>query len=68
MLLVSIAGTVGLACAAETLLDDIGQLAPSAAPALLPPITAEGRVGWSCTAEQRARAVDLAGADLPAAP
>jgi hypothetical protein len=67
-ILVTIAASVGLARAAETVFGDAAQVLPSDMPGLLPAITAEGRMGWDCTAEKRARAGMLAGTDLPSAP
>jgi hypothetical protein len=60
-------GRLALADAAslETLL--AGALAPSAAPALLGPITAEGRKGWDCKPERSAAAVSAQQAELPKA-
>lgn len=66
-LLITAGATAGLARAAESLLD-LTQVLPSDVPALLPPVTVEGRKGWDCTAEQHARARTLAGADLPVSP
>jgi hypothetical protein len=42
-----------------------GQLVPSAAPALLGPITEVGRVGWECKPEQMAAAHRVRDAGLP---
>ncbi len=42
-----------------------GALAPSAAPALLGPITAAGRVGWECKPERAAAAGSWHDAELP---
>jgi hypothetical protein len=40
-------------------------LTPSAAPALLGPITAAGRVGWECKPERAAAAGSWQNAELP---
>lgn len=45
-----------------------GALMPSAAPALLGPITAEGRVGWQCKPERAASATPWREAELPTDP
>ncbi len=42
-----------------------GALQPSAAPALLGPITENGRVGWACKPEQAAGAGTWQNAELP---
>ena len=56
----------GIAVAAETLVaSTLDAVAPSDAPGLLPPITAEGRVGWACEAERSARAMSVRDAHLP---
>jgi hypothetical protein len=47
----------------EAMLD--GALTPSAAPALLGPITEGGRVGWACKPEQAAGASSWQNAELP---
>ncbi len=47
----------------EAMLD--GALVPSAAPALLGPITEGGRVGWACKPEQAAGAGTWQNAELP---
>ena len=47
----------------EAMLD--GALQPSAAPALLGPITEAGRVGWACKPEQAAGANSWQNAELP---
>lgn len=44
-----------------------GAMLPSAAPALLGPITADGRVGWECKPERAAAAATVHQAELPAA-
>ncbi len=43
-------------------------LVPSAAPALLGPITSAGRVGWACKPERSAASPRWQEADLPAPP
>jgi hypothetical protein len=43
-----------------------GALTPSAAPALLGPISADGRVGWECKPERAAAAAPWRQAELPA--
>jgi hypothetical protein len=45
-----------------------GALAPSAAPALLGPITSAGRVGWECKPERAAASAHAHDAELPANP
>lgn len=59
-------GRVAVAGAAtlEELLS--GAMTPSAMPALLGPITAEGRVGWECKPERAAAAAGYRQAELPA--
>ena len=47
----------------EAMLD--GALQPSAAPALLGPITENGRIGWACKPEQAAGAGTWQNAELP---
>jgi hypothetical protein len=47
----------------EAMLD--GALQPSAAPALLGPITENGRIGWACKPEQAAGASTWQNAELP---
>ncbi len=42
-----------------------GSLQPSAAPALLGPITESGRTGWACKPERAAAATDARAAELP---
>lgn len=61
-------GRFAFACAAS--LEDLlaGQLVPSAAPALLGPITEVGRVGWACKPEQMAAARRVHDAGLPSVP
>lgn len=58
-------GRLALANAAS--LEDLvaGTLTPSAAPALLGPITAEGRKGWDCKPERAAAAMHAHEAELP---
>ncbi len=48
-------------------LDDLltGGLTPSAAPALLAPITSAGRIGWECKPERAAAAAPWRQAELP---
>lgn len=61
------ASAAGIAVAAESLLDSTSAaVLPSEPPGLLPPITAEGRVGWACEAERAARAMSARDAHLPA--
>jgi hypothetical protein len=43
-----------------------GAMTPSAAPGLLGPITADGRVGWECKPERAAAAATYRQAELPA--
>ncbi|HVN70072.1 MAG TPA: hypothetical protein VMU38_10550 [Candidatus Binatia bacterium] len=45
-----------------------GGLTPSAAPALLGPITSAGRVGWECKPERAASSARSREADLPPDP
>lgn len=61
-------GRFALAGAAS--LDDAlaGALAPSAAPALLGPITSAGRIGWDCKPERAAISAGAHEAELPADP
>ena len=59
------AAAFGIAYAAEDAFDVSAVIAPSAPAGLLPPITIEGRKGWTCAAERSATAADLAGAALP---
>jgi len=47
----------------EAMLD--GALQPSAAPALLGPISEAGRIGWACKPEQAAGASSWQNAELP---
>ena len=58
----AVAGAAGV----EDLL--AGGLTPSAAPALLGPITSAGRKGWECKPEHVAAAPDWKAAELPADP
>jgi hypothetical protein len=53
-----------------TSLEDMlaGSLTPSAAPALLGPITSAGRVGWECKPERAASSAGSHEAELPPAP
>jgi hypothetical protein len=44
-----------------------GALTPSSAPAILGPITAEGRKGWDCKPERSAAAANAKQAGLPTA-
>ena len=59
-----------LAVANAASLEDMlaGQLAPSASPALLGPITSVGRKGWDCRPEHAAAAQHWRNAELPAGP
>ncbi|MBV8531896.1 MAG: hypothetical protein JO104_11295 [Candidatus Eremiobacteraeota bacterium] len=45
-----------------------GALTPSAAPALLGPITSAGRIGWECKPERAAAAARWKEAELPSDP
>lgn len=56
------AGVAG-ASSVESALE--GALQPSAAPALLGPITESGRKGWACKPEQAAAASSAQQAELP---
>jgi hypothetical protein len=58
------------AIAGAATLEDLlaGALTPSAAPALLGPITATGRVGWECKPERAAAAAPYRQAELPLDP
>jgi len=60
-----LSGRLALAGAAS--LEDMlaGALTPSAAPALLGPITSSGRVGWECKPERAAAAASWHEAELP---
>ncbi|HEY1882786.1 MAG TPA: hypothetical protein VGG51_07085 [Candidatus Cybelea sp.] len=52
---------------AESLEDAIaGVLTPSAAPAMLGPITSAGRTGWECKPERAASSTGWRQAELPA--
>ncbi|MFY9664850.1 MAG: hypothetical protein WAL67_08635 [Candidatus Cybelea sp.] len=54
---------------AESLEDMLtGALTPSAAPALLGPITSAGRVGWECKPERAAAAARWHEGELPTNP
>jgi hypothetical protein len=59
-----------LAIAGAATLEDLlaAAMAPSAAPALLGPITSAGRVGWECKPERAASALTYRQAELPAQP
>lgn len=61
------AGGVVLAAGSGVLGMDLDALVPSAPPALLAPISEDGRVGWTCTAERAARARSPREAELPGA-
>lgn len=63
-------GCGGMALAKAASLEDLlaGQLVPSAAPALLGPITSEGRKGWECKPERAAGAARSGDAELPPDP
>lgn len=67
LLAVSLAAC-SLAFAAAVSLTDMtdAQLAPSAIPQLLGPITQAGRKGWECTPERAATAKRADAAELPA--
>ena len=45
-----------------------GALVPSAAPALLGPITSAGRIGWECKPERAAASSQTSVAELPPDP
>jgi len=67
--------TAALACGGAALakaatLEDLlaGQLIASDAPALLGPITSEGRKGWACKPERAAAAARSGEAELPPDP
>ncbi|HZY97810.1 MAG TPA: hypothetical protein VFE35_12015 [Candidatus Cybelea sp.] len=45
-----------------------GALTPSAAPALLGPITSAGRIGWECKPERAAASAQAPVAELPTDP
>jgi hypothetical protein len=64
----AIAAVAGFAFAADDLLGPVMFVEPSRSAGLLPPITVEGRVGWACEAERRARATSVDDAALPPAP
>jgi hypothetical protein len=59
-----------LAVAGAASLQDLlaGALTPSAAPALLGPITSAGRIGWECKPERAAAAEPRSQAELPPDP
>ncbi|MGB8907360.1 MAG: hypothetical protein WCC84_01290 [Candidatus Cybelea sp.] len=59
-----------LAVAGTASLEDLlaGGLTPSAAPALLGPITSAGRVGWECKPERAAAAARWHEGELPTNP
>jgi heme A synthase len=57
----------GIAVAAEGGFDVATLLEPSVSAGLLPPITIEGRNGWTCAAERSATAKTLPDAALPPA-
>ncbi|MBC5820819.1 MAG: hypothetical protein GIX01_02365 [Candidatus Eremiobacteraeota bacterium] len=61
------AGGAGLARASVQTIDELtsGALVPSAAPSLLGPIDALGRVGWDCIPERTARTASVRDARLP---
>jgi hypothetical protein len=61
-------GWLGLAGAASVEEMLVGALTPSAAPALLGPITSAGRVGWECKPERAAASAHTREAELPADP
>lgn len=60
----------GAALAKAASLEDLltGQLVASGAPALLGPITSEGRKGWDCKPERAAAAAHSGQAELPPDP
>ncbi len=60
-------GGAGLAHASVQTIDELtsGGLVPSAAPSLLGPINALGRVGWDCVPERTARTTTVRDARLP---
>lgn len=61
--------SAGGAVLAQTsgVLGGLDALVPSAPPALLAPISEDGRVGWTCEAERAARARSAREAELPGA-
>ncbi len=61
------AGGVVLAESTGVLGGGLDALVPSAPPALLAPISEDGRVGWTCVAERAARARTPREAELPGA-
>lgn len=64
-LALAVAACAGGAMGAELVLGDPAALVPSAPPALLGPITENGRTGWDCAPERAARAHTAAAAGLP---
>jgi hypothetical protein len=69
LLAVVIAGGRFAVAGAASLEDEIaGAMAPSAAPALLGPITSAGRTGWECKPERAATSALWHEAELPAGP
>jgi hypothetical protein len=70
LLVAAFLGTFGfgrLALASAAGVEDLlaGQMIPSAAPALLGPITSVGRKGWDCKPEHVAAAQQWNAAELP---
>ncbi len=63
-------GSARLGMAGIISLEDLlaGGLTPSAAPALLAPITSAGRTGWECKPERAAAAAPWRQAELPSDP
>jgi len=59
------ATAAGVAVAAEGAFDVTTLVQPSASAGLLPPITIEGRKGWTCVAERKAMASTISDASLP---
>jgi hypothetical protein len=70
LLAAAVLGSGHMAAAGAASLEDMlsGTLTPSAAPALLGPITSEGRVGWACKPERAAAAAPWRQAELPPDP
>lgn len=69
--LLALAVICGRAAVADSgSLDDAiaGALTPSAAPALLGPITSAGRIGWECKPERSAGSAGWHEAELPLVP
>jgi hypothetical protein len=64
---VAVLAGAGLTVARAVSLEDLSsvRLLPSAAPALLGPITESGRKGWDCTPERAASAASSRDAELP---